>query len=330
MAGRIRTIKPEVLEDEKAALLSDEAWRLWVSLWVLVDDYGNARAGERYLAAQVWQDTGRKTHAPLVELIKAGFLIPYSVAGQHYVSVKAWSKHQRINNAGQARVPDPSEDDGQWLQELSVILAENGRQSPRVLKRNQSASKASALPPTSDPDPDQRPTTPTGSAAPLPVPPSDPPTGDVQAPGPTPSPVERRVFDHYVAQWRAVIGGRRYPVYTPKRGALVKSRLAEGFTEDDLRTACEGLFRSSFHLGVNKDSKRYVDFELVMRDAKHVEQFLETHEETETPPVATTQPEPEGPPFQPSPEQVADFQKSLDALGMVPRNPFLSQTGTDE
>ena len=54
MAGRIRSIKPELLEDEKAAALSDAAWRLFVSSWLLADDYGCFRAGPRYLAALVW------------------------------------------------------------------------------------------------------------------------------------------------------------------------------------------------------------------------------------------------------------------------------------
>ena len=57
MAGRIRTIKPELLEDEVASSLSDSAWRLFVSSWLLADDHGNFRAGRRYLAASVWQDT---------------------------------------------------------------------------------------------------------------------------------------------------------------------------------------------------------------------------------------------------------------------------------
>ena len=59
MAGRIRSIKPELLDDEVAAGLSDAAWRLFVSSWILADDHGCFRAGARYLAPQGWPDTRR-------------------------------------------------------------------------------------------------------------------------------------------------------------------------------------------------------------------------------------------------------------------------------
>lgn len=131
MAGRIRSIKPEVLDDEIAARLSDTAWRLWVSSWVLADDHGNLRAGESYLAANVWQDTSREVARFLHEVIDGGFFEPYAVRGQRYVHIKGWVKHQRVDNAGKARVPSPSEDDGTWNQQLGGLFAYSRGDSPR-------------------------------------------------------------------------------------------------------------------------------------------------------------------------------------------------------
>lgn len=107
MAGRIRSIKPEILDDEEAAGLSDAAWRLWVSLWVLADDYGNARGGSRYLAASVWQDSrlAAKVPALLDELEKARRIVRYEAGGQPYAHIRNWEKHQRIDNAGRPKVP---------------------------------------------------------------------------------------------------------------------------------------------------------------------------------------------------------------------------------
>ena len=89
MAGRIRTIKPELLEDEKAAVLSDAAWRMFVSSWLLADDHGRFRAGARYLAASVWQDTGKTEAAELArdELVAAGRIRVYQVDGDTYAEV---------------------------------------------------------------------------------------------------------------------------------------------------------------------------------------------------------------------------------------------------
>lgn len=134
MAGRIRTIKPEILDDELAANLSDAAWRLWVSSWLLADDHADCRSGEKYLAASVWQDTSRDVAKPLAELISKGFVEPYSVDGQRYFRIRGWAKHQRIDNAGKPRMPTPDEDDGEWKQALAPLFAESHarlRKSPR-------------------------------------------------------------------------------------------------------------------------------------------------------------------------------------------------------
>ena len=114
MSRRIRSIKPEVLEDEVAVGLGDRAWRLWVSSWVLADDYGNLRAHDRYLAANVWQDTSAEVEASRNELISTGRWVPYAVRGQRYVHIRGWEKHQRITNAGKQLIPGPEADDGSW------------------------------------------------------------------------------------------------------------------------------------------------------------------------------------------------------------------------
>jgi hypothetical protein len=59
-----------------------------------------------------------------------------------------------------------------------------------------------------------------------------------------------------------------------KRRKAVRGRLREKFTVEDLSLACDGIFLSPFHMGQNDGSKRYVDLELVCRDAKRVEGFM--------------------------------------------------------
>lgn len=107
MSGRIRTIKPEVLDDEDAAGFSDAAWRLWVGSWVLCDDHGNCRAGAKYLAAQIWQDSRRayEVDGYLAELSAAGKVTVYETGAQRFMHVNGWSKHQRVDNASKPRVP---------------------------------------------------------------------------------------------------------------------------------------------------------------------------------------------------------------------------------
>lgn len=117
--ARIRTLKPEILEDAKTANLSHEAWRLFVSLIVLADDFGALRGSPALLHSQAFwaspleDGQGGVTEA-LAELRAEGLVTLYEVRGQRYIQVTNWEKHQRVDNRGKPRVPRP-EDDGAWI-----------------------------------------------------------------------------------------------------------------------------------------------------------------------------------------------------------------------
>lgn len=118
MSGRIRTIKPEWLEDEKLAALSDEARLLSVALLLLADDHGRGRASPLYLASRVWcygdaSETLAKVSRGLRELAAAGYATFYKVKGQQYFAIRNWTKHQRVDKPSKPRVPGPEQrDDG--------------------------------------------------------------------------------------------------------------------------------------------------------------------------------------------------------------------------
>lgn len=110
--ARIRTIKPELLEDEKTARLSNTDWRLFVSLILLADDYGNMRGNPELLWGQsMWgSETSRdEVAAALVRLEELDLVSTYSVRGQSYLSVVGWAKHQKIDKPGKPHVPGPDD-----------------------------------------------------------------------------------------------------------------------------------------------------------------------------------------------------------------------------
>lgn len=113
--ARIRTIKPEILEDEKTSALTDAAFRLFISMISLADDHGNVRADVRWLSAQIWWAHGTKPNvlSALIELSCAGLIIAYGVRGGTYAAIVGWQKHQRIDNAGKGRVPALDDPDSQ-------------------------------------------------------------------------------------------------------------------------------------------------------------------------------------------------------------------------
>lgn len=111
--ARIRTLKPEILEDEKVSLLSDTAYRLFTSMIVLADDHGRVRADARWLQAQVWwaHRSPPNVLSALLEIWKAGLVDVYAVRGGTYAALLGWAKHQRVDNAGKGRVPAPDDRD---------------------------------------------------------------------------------------------------------------------------------------------------------------------------------------------------------------------------
>ncbi|KKL06868.1 hypothetical protein LCGC14_2591720, partial [marine sediment metagenome] len=104
MAGRIRTIKPELLEDAKAGTLSDTGWRLFVSSFLLADDYGVLRAEPALLAGAVfWSRPAANIREAIVELIHSGLWTTYTVNDQKYAQINGWNKHQRVDRPNEKR-----------------------------------------------------------------------------------------------------------------------------------------------------------------------------------------------------------------------------------
>lgn len=144
MAGRIRTIKPELLDDEVTGALSHEAFRAFVGAILLADDYGNLRAKASWFDGQVFWGAAGDASVALGELASSGLIEMYEVNSQTYAHINGWEKHQRVDKPGKPRVPDASESSGDSRETLANVPG-----SPALDLR----------PPTPDPDPDHRPTT---------------------------------------------------------------------------------------------------------------------------------------------------------------------------
>jgi hypothetical protein len=107
---RIRTIKPEWLDDEALVLASAEARVLSIALILLADDYGNGRANQAVLAGRVFPGKNPDILAnALAELATGRFVRVYEVDGQRYFSIRNWAKHQRVDKPGKPQVPEYTE-----------------------------------------------------------------------------------------------------------------------------------------------------------------------------------------------------------------------------
>jgi hypothetical protein len=116
---RIRSIKPDWLEDELMAAATDEARILSVALILMADDHGRGRASLATIAAETWRhqftsddaekvrETLAKASRALRELVEMRFVVVYEVERQKYFAIRNWSKHQRVDKPGKPRIPAP-------------------------------------------------------------------------------------------------------------------------------------------------------------------------------------------------------------------------------
>ncbi len=109
--ARARTIKPGLLEDIKTAHLPDDVWRLFVSLLLVSDDFGNLHANpERLRGVIFWgQPDGRDVWSGLTMLMQLGLVRLYRVREQTYAHIVGWGKHQKVDHPSAAQIPGPND-----------------------------------------------------------------------------------------------------------------------------------------------------------------------------------------------------------------------------
>ena len=125
--ARIRTVKPEIHQDEAIGELTDAAFRLFIGLITQADDAGRLKGDPRLIGAQVWPYQPKKKAEVenwLDELDRAGLIRRYAHAGKPFICLPSWDEHQRVDNAGRSKIPPPEEADGS--------LAESRREPPRT------------------------------------------------------------------------------------------------------------------------------------------------------------------------------------------------------
>lgn len=147
MSGRIRSLKPEWLDDQALYESSDAARVLSAALILLADDHGNGRAGEMWLSARVFPGRPIKhLREAMKRLVAIRYCSLYESDGQAYFSIRNWAKHQKVDKPGKRKVPPSPENIREGLDNLPESEAKGGEDlAPRAIP---------SPPIPSDPDPE--------------------------------------------------------------------------------------------------------------------------------------------------------------------------------
>lgn len=251
MSGRIRTVKPEWLEDEALLRAGSHARVLSISLMLLADDHGNGRCIPEVMASQVFpfEESSRVFREALARLSRMGFAVVYQVRGQTYFSIENWKKHQRVDKPGKPRVPGPETEGSRRVEDVSEIFATPSRDSRDTLAPDHDHDH------DHDQDQDLKVSSPNGLSS------ESRQAGDV-----------RRVFDHWkLKTWN---GKGPEPKLDGKRKSRIAARLREGLTVDQLCRAVDGALSSPWHTGDNPAGKSYLGVQTLLRDREAVEQHI--------------------------------------------------------
>jgi hypothetical protein len=267
VSRRIRTLKPEILDNPRTAKLSHAAWRLFVSAIVLADDYGNVGAEPAWLGGAAFWGRPADVAGALDDLAASGLVERYEVRGQAYMHIAGWAQHQRVDHPGKPMVPGPSSADAR---PSGTFARPSG-----TFAGDQDQDQDQDHPVVSG-------ETTCGSSLRCDLPEDLPVSKDLRARARKPrvtaemrDPRVVEVLAAHNAARKARLPSSRACILDAPRARAIAARLAEGYTVEDLSRAAKGHFASDHHLGANVRGTRYLDPALCYRDAAHVDQFLD-------------------------------------------------------
>lgn len=250
---RIRSLKPDIWQDEKLGRCSIGARLLFVGLISQADDEGRFRAAPALMRASIFPHddplagmdgqlpgigaSGLDVDGWLVELSDAQLIRLYEIRGERYGDLPGWAKHQRVDHPRPSELPSCKKPrrPKRPISPKHAGLSQKPRDDSRI------------LPPDRDRDRDKDKSV-VDPAAP------DRPRSDVD-----------RVWGNYQ---------HRHPTarLTTARRELIKRRLRD-YDVDTLKAAIEGNHLDPFCNGENDRGQTYHGLELILRDAEHVERY---------------------------------------------------------
>lgn len=112
---RIRSLKPDIWQDEKVGALQPLARLMWIGLITQADDDGRLWYRPRILRVAIfpYDDKIKDSHVEglLKELVRSCLLVIYKTEDdRRALQIKKWTSHQKINRPVPSSIPAPPED----------------------------------------------------------------------------------------------------------------------------------------------------------------------------------------------------------------------------
>lgn len=269
--ARSRNIKPGYFKNPDLAECQPLARILFAGCWCWADRDGRLEWRPKLLKVEILPYDDCDVDELVAELVGRGFVRRYSVDGREYADIPRFSVHQNPHKKELAKDLPGFSENAQCLHGANTGLAcEQHSTSP--------ADSLLLIPDSlsSEGEPSGVGVSPQGNGF-L----SKEFEAESQcASGRGAKPKSVATKAELAAAVKAVVA--HYAGYHPKARPgdsdrkLIAARLAEGYSADDLKAAIDGCHRSPHHCGENASGTKYQSLALIVRDAGHVAQFIET------------------------------------------------------
>lgn len=111
---RIRSIKPEMFQDEKLATLDPMTRLVFIGLISMADDAGRLPNVPRLIDGFIFPWTLQSSLESIESLIRLKMVLPYQTeSGRKLLQLVNWSRHQYVPNPSKHVLPAPSDTDWQ-------------------------------------------------------------------------------------------------------------------------------------------------------------------------------------------------------------------------
>jgi hypothetical protein len=250
-------VKADFWVSEQVVSCSRDARLLFIGLWCFCDDAGVHPASYIRLRMEVFPGddcTIDDIKRWLVELVQCGLIREYAVSNKLYWHVTGWENHQKIDKPTY-RFPLPQSD----LKALPTdIFTDNSMNSPRIV--DDCSSSTSLVVATKEKKGKEKEN-----------------KKNIREVETSPDDVSKTNYsaskEEIFSYWQETMNHPRAKL-DKKRENVIHKALGLGYGIVDLKQAIDGCAQTPFNMGQNDRQQVYDDISLILRDAEHIERFI--------------------------------------------------------
>ncbi|KTD41850.1 hypothetical protein [Legionella parisiensis] len=254
--SRIRTIKPELWTSEQVVSCSPLSRLLFIGLWSFCDDNGVHPASYIRIKAEVFPADNFSVSEIkdwINELINNGLIREYMVDSKVYWIVTGWKAHQRIDRPTY-RHPLPQSDLRKIEDDSTIIRGGLSEQSliPSHLIDESSPTEWKGMDRIG----------------------MEKDICEIEiSPACVSEPKLLASTQELFKYWQTIMSHPR-AVFDAKRQRKVEQAFKLGYSLVDLKKAIDGCSMTPYNMGKNDSNQVYDDISLILRDAEHIERFI--------------------------------------------------------